>query len=204
VTNRTDLPSLVDHADDPDPPSITEVNGTIARFEMAYNAPENDRVSFGPPRAHVLPSVLFLALSIAFLSIVIAAHSLSPNSRLFVFVVERDAGRPISSTVLAVFILISALGTVLRASMRGVVLHKDGIEMRDILPMGIPTVKKWAWAQVDRILIAEDAASVELWNGRFERLPKVREMKKLQLALASVGRTRHKQVTFLPNLNERR
>lgn len=204
MANRTDLPSLVDDADDYDPPSITEVNGTIARFEMAYNSPVDDRVTFGPPRRQVLPSILYLASSIALLSVVVVAHSLSPNSRLFVFIVERDAGRPISSMALSLFVLVSAIATVLRASMRGVVIHKDGIETRDVLPMGIPKVNKWAWAQVDRVLLTDDAAGIELWNGRFERMPRVRDAARLNATLANVARLRNKEVAFLQNDPRRR
>ncbi len=194
------LTSMIDSADDEDPPSITEVNGKIARFEMAYNAPVDERVRFGPPTTQLVPSIAYLGLAIGFCVFVAVAHSLSPASRLFVFVVERDAGRPVGSVALAAFLLLSAMGTVLRASMRGVVIHKDGIETRDLLPLGIPKIQKWAWPQVDRILLADDAASVELWNGRFERLPKVRETKKMHLALAAIGRARHKEVTVLENL----
>ncbi len=194
------LSSMIDSADDADPPSITEVNGKIARFEMAYNAPVDERVRFGPPMRQLWPSLAYLALAIACCTVVCVAHTLTPGSRLFVFVVERDAGRPIGSLALSFLFLLTALATVLRASMRGVVIHRDGIEARDLLPLGIPSIKKWAWPQVDRILLADDAASVELWNGRFERLPSVRDPKKLHVALATIGRARHKQVTVLDEL----
>ena len=48
------LPSVVD--DDGDRISVTDVNGTVARFEMTYSPPAGERLKFGPPlrRPHPL------------------------------------------------------------------------------------------------------------------------------------------------------
>ena len=57
------LPGMIETADDGDRPSITEVNGTVARFEMAYNPNPDDRFVFGPPVWQRLPSLLFLGFA---------------------------------------------------------------------------------------------------------------------------------------------
>ena len=43
-----------------------------------------------------------------------------------------------------------------------------------MLAMGFPRVKKFRWAQIDRIVFdKEEVLLFELWNGAYERLPKV-------------------------------
>ena len=54
---------MIETADDGDRPSITEVNGSVARFEMAYNPNPDDRFVFGPPLWQRLPSLLFVGFA---------------------------------------------------------------------------------------------------------------------------------------------
>ena len=75
--------------------------------------------------------------------------------------------------MLAFFIFLSGVGTLVRARMRGVVVHVDGLEARYLLPMGVPRVKRWAWAQIERVLIDDEGAMLELWDSTYERLPDV-------------------------------
>lgn len=161
-------------ADDGDRPSITEVNGTVARFEMAYNADqESMRVAFGAPLSARIPSYVFLALSIGVAVTVAAAHGMSPTSTLFIWVVEGDRGRPLPATVLSFIILISGLATALRSHMRGVIVHKDGVEARYLLPLGVPRIRKWAWPQIHRMVMDDEGVVLELWDGQYDRLPDV-------------------------------
>jgi len=161
-------------ADEGDRPSITEVNGTVARFEMAYNA-ENEtmRVAFGAPLSQRVPSYLFLALAIGVAVTVAMAHGMSANSTLFIWVVEGDRGRPLPASVLSTIILISGLATALRSHMRGVIVHKDGIEARYLLAMGMPRIRKWAWPQIHRMVMDDEGVILELWDGQYDRLPDV-------------------------------
>src|SRR5436309_490507 len=99
-----DLPSLVDTTDDGDRPSITETNGTVARFEMAYNPNPGERFAFGPPWWQRIPSLVFLvfALVLVFLAVT----------------------RPVAAPWLAYLVLVTALGNVLATSLRGVIVTR--------------------------------------------------------------------------------
>ena len=58
--------------------------------------------------------------------------------------------------------------------MRGVIVHPEGLETRDMLGVGWPRVRRYAWPQIDRIVLdAGQTIAVDLWDGRREWLPKV-------------------------------
>jgi hypothetical protein len=166
------LPSVVD--DDGDRVSVTDVNGTVARFEMTYSPPAGERLKFGPPLAARIPSAIYLAGALVLGAVVLYAYgAASSNSILFVWVVEKDRGRPLSANVLTIIVVISALATVLRTHMRGVVLSDDWVEARYLLAFGIPRSRRWAWSQVLRVVLDGTRVAFELWDGSFERLPEV-------------------------------
>lgn len=197
-------PALTDLTDegDGDRPSITDVNGTVARFEMAYSPEaETMRVPFGAPLTARIPAYVFLALAIGVVAIVALAHVSSPGSKLFIWVVEGDAGRPLPSTVLAFVILVSGLATALRSHMRGVVVHKDGIEARYLLPLGVPRIRKWAWPQIHRIVLDDEGVILELWDGQYDRLPDVARGPELAKLLEGMGGRHDVMVTRLEKLD---
>lgn len=192
-----ELEGMIDTADEGDRPSITEVNGTIARFEMAYNLAEGERNAFGPPLLQKAPSYVYFSFALGVVLVVVAAHLGSSNSSLFRWVVEGDRGRPLPSSVLAFIIFVSGLGTLVRAHLRGVVLSSDGVEGRYLLPLGVPKVKKWAWAQIHRVLMDERQIMIELWDGRYERLPDVAKSEELRAMLRGIAASRKITVTSL-------
>jgi hypothetical protein len=172
------LPSVVD--DDGDRISVTDVNGTVARFEMTYSPPAGERLKFGPPLAARIPSAIYLAGALVLGALVLYAYEVaSSNSVLFVWVVEKDRGRPLSANVLTLIVVISALGTVLRTHMRGVLVSDDWVEARYLLPFGIPRARRWAWTQVLRVVLDGTRVAFELWDGSFERLPEVAKGREL-------------------------
>ena len=193
------LPDMVDAARSP-LDSVTEVNGTVARFEMAYSPPAGERIAFGPPLKHRVASLIFLAFAAALVVAVVVAHMGSSNTRLYIWVVEGDRGRPLGSSALAFVVTLSAIGTVLRARMRGVVVHADGLEGRYLLPMGVPRIKRWAWPQVERIVMDEKHHMIELWDGTYERLPDVAEPAKLGELLGRIAAGRKIRITRLADL----
>ena len=157
-------------------PSITEVNGTVARFEMAYQLdPNQERYPFGPTLLARLPAMLWFAFTVAVAGTVVLAHHSSSNSTLYIWVVERDANRVLPSSVLAFLVLASGIATLVRTHMRGVIVQKSGIEARYLLAAGLPRVRQWAWAQVHRFVMDESDGGVvlELWTGQYEKLPPV-------------------------------
>lgn len=182
-----DLPSITD---DGDRSSVTDVNGTVARFEMAYNPNPDERFVFGPPIWQRLPSLLFLGFAAALGVATFAAYNGSTNSALHRFIVAENR------TPLVVVIALAAVATFIRAGMRGVIVTREGVETRT-LSMGFPRVRKWRWAQIDRVILDKEQVLLELWNGTFERLPSVRHGEKMVDLLERVAIGRDRQVTRL-------
>ncbi len=176
--------------DDGDRPSITETNGTVAHFEMAYNPNPNERFVFGPPIWQLLPSLLFLGFAGAIGAATLVAHNGSTNSALYRFIVAENR------TPLVIVIVVAAIATFIRSTLRGVIVTRDGVETRT-LAFGIPRVSRHRWAQIDRVILDKDEVLFELWNGAYERLPPVREGEKLVGLLERVAHGRGRQVTRL-------
>ena len=190
------LADVVADVDDGDRPSITEVNGTIAKFEMAYNADKSDGFAFGVPLAARIPGYAFLAFAAVIGLTVLSAYYGSSNSSLYIWVVEGDRHRVFGSGPLAFIIVFAALGNVLKTALRGVVVTADAIEAR-FLVAGFPKVKRWTWAQIDRLVVDQGDVMLELWDGTYERLPKVQDAKKLAELLAGIATARGRSVTRL-------
>lgn len=196
-----DLPGLVDSSDG-DRPSITDVNGTVARFEMAYNPREDERLVFGPPLWQRAPSLVYLGFALAMGAAVFAAyHGATSNSALYVWVVEGDRNRAMGAVPLVSLVVLSAFATVIRAGMRGVIVSRDGVEARYLLALGVPRIKRWTWSQIDRLVLDEEDVMLELWDGSYERLPRVRDGAGLASLLERVAAGRGRPVTRLPRRN---
>jgi hypothetical protein len=193
------LPDVVEDIDDGDRPSITEVNGTVAKFEMAYNADKSDRFAFGVPLVARLPGYAFLAFAAIIGLTVLSAYYGSSNSSLYIWVVEGDRHRVFGSGPLAFIIVFAALGNVLKTALRGVIVTADAIEAR-FLVAGFPKVKRWTWAQIDRLVVDEGDVMLELWDGTYERLPRVHDAKKLADLLAGIATARGRAVTRLEHV----
>ena len=169
--------------DDGDRISITDVHGTIARFEMTYEPPSaGEKVKFGPPLKTRIPSAVYLAAAIVFGIVTAYAYNAPTSSKLFVWAVEGDRMRPLSVSVIAVVVLVSALATVIRTHMRGVIVTDDWVEAR-YLYMTIPKARRWGWPQVTRIVLDGVRAGFELYDGTFERLPEVADGRALAEAI---------------------
>ncbi len=194
------LPDVTDELGEHERISVTDVNGTVARFEMAYSPQRGDRFAFGPPVRSRVPSFLFLAFALVLVGLVALATYGSSNSQLYIWIVEGDRGRPIGCGPLAFIVLASAIGTVIRTHMRGVIVREDGVEARYLLALGVPRIKRWAWSQIERIVVDDTAVVFELWNGGYERLPEVAQPKRLGELLERIAGARQLRVTRLPML----
>lgn len=164
---------------------------------MTYR-PER-RVSFGPPLRQQATSLAYLGFALIISAVILYGQQLAPSgSRLFQYVVEGDRHRLIPSSVCAIILFGSALAAVLREQMRGVVLHPDGIEMRELLTMGWPRVRRFHWSQIDRVFVppaAEQAAAakairLDLWDGSRTWLPLVAKADELGILLERVALAR--------------
>ena len=190
------LPDIVESSDEGDRSSITDVDGTVAKFEMAYAPAKSDRFAFGPPTLARIPGYAFLLFAALVGLTVLTAYNGSSNSSLYIWVVEGDKHRLFGSGPLAFIIFFAAVGNVIKNSLRGVIVTADAVESR-MLVAGFPRVKRWTWAQIDRLVIDEEEVMLELWDGTYERLPKVKKGQNLADLLASIATARGRAVTRL-------
>lgn len=155
---------------------------------MTYRPAET---SFGPPFAAHLPSLFYLAIAIGAAIAVFVAEQSSPGSFLYQQIVERSLRGFVSARAVAALLVFGALSSLIRTSMRGVRIRGDGLEFRDVVTLGIPRMRRYRWAQIDRILL--DAASgvvLELWDGSRAYMPEVSDRSALAAALEKVAHAR--------------
>ncbi len=192
-----ELPDLSEPDTEGERISVTDVNGTVARFEMTYSAPTTERVKFEAPLRQRVPSFLYLAVALVVVGLVVWGYNAPSTSRIFTWVVQGDRSRPLSSQVLAAIVGVSALATVLRAHMRGVVISADWIEARYLLPLGIPKTSRWGWPQVNRIILDKKSIAIELMDGSWERFPEVADLAGLRAFMLAHAVKRKIDVTEL-------
>jgi hypothetical protein len=160
------------------------------------------RQSFGPPlreRALTLAYVAFAAIVVGF---ILYGQNAPSNSVFFKYVVEGDRSRILSSSVCAIILGVSASAAFIREQMRGVVVHPDGIEMRELLAFGLPKVRRFTWSQIDRVFVpsadprtlkskpGSTDIRLDLWDGSRAWLPKVSNTAGLSLLLERVALAR--------------
>jgi hypothetical protein len=190
ATSSGPLRDMMDEGEEGDRPSITETNGTVARFEMAYNPNPNERFAFGPPIWQRLPSLLFLGFAATVGLAALVAHNGSTNTALHRFIVAENR------TPLVIVIVLAAVATFIRSGLRGVIVTSDGVETRT-LNFGFPRVRRFRWAQIDRVVLDKEEILFELWNGTYERLPPVKDGEKMVDLIAKVATGRGRQITRL-------
>lgn len=179
-------------------------------FDMTYRP---TKVAFLPPLGRRLPSMLYFGVAnLVALAVVAAPHF--PDTWLYQFVVLQDQYRVMTSTAFAILIFTSAFAAFLRQTMTGVIVHPDGIELREILPLGVPRIRRWAWAQINRVAIPPQVAGngavdsrrvpaaatqngrrftkirLDLWNGAHAFLPDVSKGSDLAVMIERVALAR--------------
>ena len=162
-------------------------------FDMTYRPAES--TSFGPPLAERWPVIAYLAFAVGVTGVIVYGQNAPSGSRIFQYVVEGDRHRFISSSVCGILLMVSAVAAVLREQMRGVVVHPDGIELRELLAMGWPKIRRFAWSQIDRVAVPSAEAEkavirLDLWDGSRTWLPKVRNAVGLATLLERVALAR--------------
>lgn len=146
---------------------------------------------FPPPFVVRLPSLIYLLIAVAVVGVVVAAHVGGTNTYLHIWIVEKDPRRIISSRTFATLIALSALASVARSGMRGVRIRPEGVEYRDVLALGWPRIRRFRWAQIDRILLDQPSSiTLDLWDGSRAFLPEVGDRAALAAALEKVGHAR--------------
>jgi hypothetical protein len=155
---------------------------------MAYRPTET---SFGPPFLLRVPSLLYAALALAAVVVVLLAESSSSTSWLYVNVVERGVRGIMSARVFAGCLVVGAVASLLRTNMRGVRIRRDGVEYRDIVSLGIPRLRRFKWAQIDRVILdAPRSVALDLWDGTRAILPEVSDRPTLAATLEKVAHAR--------------
>ncbi|HQK17617.1 MAG TPA: PH domain-containing protein, partial [Polyangiaceae bacterium] len=174
----------------PAPPCVSYTIGMAREsrppgFDMTYRP--QGRESFGPPlRTWILPT-LYLVLAIAFVGLVMAASLHTSDSWLFRYIVEGDSHRILGARTLAVLVLLGGIAAMLRTSMRGVVIHPDGVEYRDVFGLSWPKIKNLSWAEIDEIVFESSNVALRSWEGERIWLPAVLDRQGLQRALERVA-----------------
>jgi hypothetical protein len=155
---------------------------------MTYRPTET---SFGPPFLLRVPSLLYVALALAAVIVVLIAESSSSTSWLYVNVVERGVRGFMSARVFAGCLVVGALASVLRTNMRGVRIRGDGVEYRDVVSLGIPRLRRYKWAQIDRVILdSPRSVALDLWDGTRAFLPEVSDRPTLSATLEKVAHAR--------------
>ena len=186
-----------DEAASDDRISITDAGGTVARFEMSYSPQPVARHRFGAPLRALVPGFVYLGAALSFAVVVAVGYGSPYGSTLSAFTAGADRGRTFPISVLAIFLAVSAIGTVARGLLRGIVVDESGLEVRALLLLGIPRLRRYAWAQIHRIVVDDRRVMIELWHGGSEMLPAVRDGAQLATTLASIASRRHITVTHL-------
>ncbi|MBK9261071.1 MAG: hypothetical protein IPM54_14850 [Polyangiaceae bacterium] len=169
-------------------------------FDMSYR-PEAT-VSFGPPLKERLPWFAYFVFALGIVGLIVYGQNAPTNSTLFRYVVEEDRHRLVPASVCAIILFCSALAGMLRDQMRGVVIRPEGVELRELLSFGIPRVRRWTWAQIDRMRlptadgtntdnpILRGDITLDLWDGSSYLLPTVNNPLGLALVLERVALAR--------------
>jgi hypothetical protein len=155
---------------------------------MTYRPTET---SFGPPWMARIPSIVYAGIAIAAVVVVLVAEASDPNSWLFVNIVQRGVRGLMSARVFAGCLVVGAIASLLRTNMRGVRVRPDGVEYRDIVSLGIPRLRRYKWAQIDRVILdGPRTVALDLWDGTRAFLPEVSDRPSLSATLEKVAHAR--------------
>lgn len=157
-------------------------------------------VAFGPPLSESWGAFAYLTVALAVMGVILYGYNAPSSSVVFEYIVEGDQHRVLSSTVCGGILLASALAAVIRGRMRGVIVHPDGIELRELLAFGLPRVRRYHWSQIDRVMVpsASDAVpatkyslvGLDLWDGSRSWLPRVAKLTELSVMIETIALAR--------------
>jgi hypothetical protein len=157
-------------------------------FDMTYRPEET---VFGPPVISWIPSIAYLTAALAVWILVLFGERSAVGTWAFEYVVQEDAARFMSIRTFGAIILVSALGSLVRAGMRGVRIYPDGVEARDVLNFIVPKLRRYRWPQIERIIFdGRTTVAFDLWDGSRAFLPKVSDRAALVEALERIARAR--------------
>lgn len=173
-------------------------------FDMTYKP---SKETFLPPWRERLPTLIYFGAVSAIGLAIVTAPLLPTGTWLYQTVVVGDRMRVMPSTFFALLLFVSGLAALMRKYMSGVIVHPDGIETREVLPLGVPRIRRLAWAQIDRVAIPASPSGVarapvesapsrvrkirlDLWDGSHQFLPEVARLPDLALMIERVALAR--------------
>lgn len=143
---------------------------------------------FGPPFVQRVPSLIHLGVAVFVVILVISVQNGPKGTELYRYMF-REA-HLIEAPVVAIFFVVSAVASALRAGMRGVRVRGDWIEYRDMISSVIPKVRRIRWAQIDQLHLGAKLITLDLWDGSRDSLPLVRDLAGLSRLLERVALAR--------------
>lgn len=155
---------------------------------MTYRPTETN---FGPPLWIRVPSILYAVLAFGAVVMVLLAEASPSGSWLYLNIVERGVRGIMSARVFAGCLVVGAVASLLRANMRGVRIRGDGVEYRDIVSLVVPRLRRFKWAQIDRVILdSPRSVALDLWDGTRAFLPEVSDRLSLSATLEKVAHAR--------------
>lgn len=147
--------------------------------------------AFGPPFRVKVPSFLYALVALGAVTTVLLAEQSPAGSWLYINVVARGAHGFIGARTVALMLVLGAISSMVRANMRGVRILSDGVEYRDIVSFGLPKLKRYRWAQIDRIVLdLPESIAFDVWDGSRVFLPEVADRPTLAAALEKIAAAR--------------
>jgi hypothetical protein len=144
---------------------------------------------FGPPLSVRVPAFVHGGLAVLILGLVFAVERGPKDSSLYHYMFQKK--HLIDTHLAASLFALSSVLSMLRDSMRGVRIRPNFVEYRELLNAMWPRVRRYRWAQIDRVVFEPSGSIlVDLWDGRREILPEVRDMSELRSALERLALAR--------------
>lgn len=155
-------------------------------FDMTYRPAEE---FFGPPLRYRLPAFAHALLAILLVALVFIVERGPQDSALFEYMFRKK--HMVDTHVAAGAFALSSVFSILRDGMRGVKIRANWIEYRELISAVWPKVRRYRWAQIDRINFEESGSiSLDLWDGRMEFLPQVSDPEALRNVLERLAAAR--------------
>lgn len=144
---------------------------------------------FGPPISVRMPAFIHGGVAIVVLALVFIVERGAQDSALYHYMFRQK--HLIDTHLAAALFALSSLLSMMRDGMRGVRIRPNFVEYRELLNAVWPRVRRYRWAQIDRVIFEQSGAiSVDLWDGRREILPPVRDVTELRAALERLALAR--------------
>ncbi len=144
---------------------------------------------YGPPMIQRVLSFVHAIVAAAVVATILLVERGPRDGELYRYMFQQK--HVIDARTVAIFVVISAVASLLRAGMRGVRIHGDAVEYRDVISNLWPRVRRYKWAQIDQITFEPSGSiSLDLWDGTRQFLPAVGDRDGLAQALERVALAR--------------